>query len=134
MKAFYFLRGNFTTCISVNIILDFLKAFQKNLDLRICHTSSEDIIDCDEPRIVMVEFPHSPFCLMCYIFSHACIYALIKPGILMFFMFALFKSIFEKKVDMSSKNSLNTPAIWIGLGCRDHVHFIRNYISVKYHL
>ena len=36
------LSGNFI--ISVYFIPEFLKALQKSLDLRICHTSSEDIV------------------------------------------------------------------------------------------
>ena len=46
------LRASFF--ISVYFILAFLKALRKSLELRICHTSSEDIADGNVPGIVLV--------------------------------------------------------------------------------
>ena len=37
----------FIISLSVYFILEFLKGLQKSLELRICHTSSEDIADSD---------------------------------------------------------------------------------------
>ena len=49
---------------SVYFILEFLKALQKSLELRIFHTSSEDVADNEVglPRIVMVVLP--PFSIL----------------------------------------------------------------------